>query len=151
MKLAALFIALAMLTMVIEGCERDTASGDSYGQKLDRAIEKSNQAILQPGDKAVVKVDQAGDVMATVVAALSDTAWITTGGTGDAAITASIKADFLKDPDISGMKIDVETRNGVVWLNGLTDDEAARARAEQIARVSKGVVQVNNHLAVKQL
>lgn len=153
MKLTALFIALAMLCMVIEGCDKYAGDGETYSQKIDRAIEKTNLAVIHVGDNVVSKVDEAGPAMSSAAAtAISDTASQTTGAVGDAAITGSIKADLLKDPDISVMKIDVETRAGVVSLNGLTYDAEARIRAERIARASKGVIQVNNHLVVvKQL
>ena len=35
------------------------------------------------------------------------------------AITASVSAGLLKDPDPSALKIDVDTRNGVVSMYGL--------------------------------
>ena len=66
----------------------------------------------------------------------------------DAAITASIKTDFLKDPDLSVLKIDVDT-GGVVTLNGLAGDDAPRARAEKMASAIKGVREVRNFLVVK--
>jgi osmotically-inducible protein OsmY len=69
---------------------------------------------------------------------------------GDGAITASIKASMLKDPDLSVLKIDVDTRDGVVVLNGLARDEAARERAGKIAEATKGVREVRNHLTTKQ-
>jgi len=68
----------------------------------------------------------------------------------DTAITASIKADYLKDPDLSVLKIDVDTAGGVVTLNGLAKDEAARKRAEQMAAAVKGVTEVRNYLTVKR-
>jgi hyperosmotically inducible periplasmic protein len=150
MKLTAIFIAVAMLCMVIEGCDK-YVGGETYGQKIDRAIEKTNLAVIQIGDKVVFRVDEAGAAMSSAATAISGTASIMTADVGDAAITGSIKADLLKDPDISVMKIDVETHDGVVSLNGLTYDESARARAERLARASKGVMQVNNRLVVKQL
>ncbi len=68
----------------------------------------------------------------------------------DAAITASIKTDYLKDPDLSVLKIDVDTRGGVVTLNGLAGDDAARSRAEKLASAIKGVREVRNFLVVKR-
>jgi hyperosmotically inducible periplasmic protein len=68
----------------------------------------------------------------------------------DGAITASINADFLKDPDLSVLKIDVDTKDGVVTLNGLAGNSAARQRAERLASAIKGVKEVRNHLTVKQ-
>jgi hyperosmotically inducible protein len=69
---------------------------------------------------------------------------------GDTAITASIKADYLKDPDLSVLRIEVETNAGVVTLNGVAENAAARRRAEQIAAAVKGVTQVRNYLTVKR-
>ena len=86
-----------------------------------------------------------------------DTAGSTTIDTGsarqalsDTAITASIKTDFLKDPDLSVLKIDVDTQEGVVTLNGLAANDDARARAERIAQGVKGVKQVRNFLVTKK-
>ena len=73
-----------------------------------------------------------------------------TSGTSDAAITASIKTDYLKDPDLSVLKIDVDTKGGVVTLNGLAADESARTRAEKLASAVKGVREVRNFLVVKR-
>ena len=44
---------------------------------------------------------------------------------GDAAITSAVKAKFLADTTVSGLKIDVDTKDGVVTLTGLasTDPE----------------------------
>ncbi|HUP28595.1 MAG TPA: BON domain-containing protein [Usitatibacter sp.] len=69
---------------------------------------------------------------------------------GDTAITASIKADYLKDPDLSVLRIDVDTTDGVVTLNGTAESDAARKRAEQLAAAQKGVKQVRNYLTLKR-
>ena len=68
----------------------------------------------------------------------------------DPAITASIKTDFLKDPDLSILKIDVDTKEGVVTLNGLAENDEARVRAEKIANGVKGVKEVRNFLVTKR-
>lgn len=68
----------------------------------------------------------------------------------DAAITASIKAGYLKDPDLGVFAIDVDTRDGVVTLDGTAPDEAARRRAAELAGATKGVREVRNQLTVKR-
>jgi hyperosmotically inducible protein len=68
----------------------------------------------------------------------------------DAAITASIKADFLKDDGLDVLKIEVDSRDGVVSLNGLAGSDASRLRAGRIAAAIKGVHEVRNFLVVKQ-
>jgi osmotically-inducible protein OsmY len=68
----------------------------------------------------------------------------------DSAITASIQTDFLKDPDLSVLKIDVDTKDGVVTLNGTAGNSDARSRAAKLASAIKGVKEVKNNLTVKQ-
>ena len=69
----------------------------------------------------------------------------------DATITASIRIDFLKDPDLSTLKIDVDASGGVVTLSGIAENEPARRRAELIARSVKGVLEVHNFVALKRV
>lgn len=69
---------------------------------------------------------------------------------GDAAIIASIKTDFLKDPDLSVLGIDVDIDGGVVTLKGQAENEQAKQRAGKIAESVKGVREVRNHLTVKK-
>ena len=76
--------------------------------------------------------------------------WSATGdAVGDAAITASIKSDLAKDPSLSALRIDVDTSNGRVKLNGTAPSEAARERATQIAMGVKGVQSVDNLLTIE--
>jgi hyperosmotically inducible protein len=173
---AAVIAALA--TLALAGCERD-AGDRTVGQKLDNAIDRTQQKITAAGEKTQQKIVEAGDktqealanagekianagdklVQKTgeaAVAVQEATAPVSSGvaesgkAVSDAAITASIKTDLLKDPDLSVLKIDVDTRGGVVTLNGLAGDEAARTRAEKMASAVKGVKEVRNFLVVKR-
>jgi osmotically-inducible protein OsmY len=67
----------------------------------------------------------------------------------DGVITAKVKAALLTDPDIKGLRIDVDTRNGVVTLTGNVDKAANLDRAARIARDTSGVKSVDNQLVVK--
>ena len=67
----------------------------------------------------------------------------------DAGITASVKTDLAKDSELSALAINVDTKDGVVTLNGPAPNEAAKARAETIAKAAKGVKSVDNKLVVK--
>jgi len=67
----------------------------------------------------------------------------------DAAITASVTAGLAKDPDLSAIKIDVDTKGGAVSLKGPAPSAAAKARAEEIAKGVQGVTSVDNQLDVK--
>ena len=58
-------------------------------------------------------------------------------------------AALAKDKDLSAIKIDVDTQNGVVTLSGPAPTATAKQRASEIARTVKGVSSVNNQLTVK--
>ena len=67
----------------------------------------------------------------------------------DAGITTAVKAKLLADPVVGGMKIDVDTRNGVVWLTG--DNMKSQAEIDQaimLAKMVEGVKSVENKLVV---
>ena len=66
----------------------------------------------------------------------------------DATITAHVSSGLAKDPDLSAIKIDVDTRAGAVTLSGPAPNASARERAEMIAKGVKGVVSVTNNLKV---
>jgi hyperosmotically inducible protein len=67
----------------------------------------------------------------------------------DAAITASVSAGLAKDPDLSAIKINVDTKGGAVSLKGPAPTAAAKARAEEIAKGVQGVTSVDNQLEVR--
>jgi osmotically-inducible protein OsmY len=66
----------------------------------------------------------------------------------DAAITAAVKAKLATDGDINPFNIDVDTNEGVVTLQGRVEKEAARTKAEQLARETDGVRRVINLVKV---
>ena len=82
---------------------------------------------------------------------------VATSGAGDVlepltdpAITTAVKAALLADPDSSGLKIDVDTKDAVVTLKGTVATEAEKTRAETVARNTKGVTSVVNNLKVSR-
>jgi osmotically-inducible protein OsmY len=197
MRTAAIAAIAALAGLALAACDRTATDDRTVGQKLDRAVEKTQQKLAEAGEKtretikeAAPKVEQkldaagqriaeatdkvvdrtreatrdardttvstARDARDTTVSTARDArAEASNGDTGramsDTAITASIKTDFLKDPDLSVLKIDVDTRGGVVTLNGLAENEAAKQRAEKMASAVKGVREVRNHLTVKRV
>ena len=77
-------------------------------------------------------------------AAASDAAAVT----GDAAITTAVKAKLLADPDTAGLRIDVDTSNGVVTLSGTLKSAAEKTEAVRLARETTGVKDVTDRLTV---
>ena len=67
----------------------------------------------------------------------------------DVGITAKVNAGLAKDPDLSAVRIDVDTKGGAVTLTGPVKSEQARERATQIARGVDGVTRVENHLEIR--
>ena len=66
----------------------------------------------------------------------------------DAAITSAVKSKFLADTSISGLKIDVDTKDGIVTLNGNVGSKAEADRAVSMARETDGVSRVVNNLRI---
>ena len=172
-KILRAAVLAALATLSLAGCQRE--SGDStVGQKLDKAIDRTqeklavagqatSQAVSEAGERTSQKLSEVGEKTQVAMANAADKVAEKTGqavsavqevsssaSVTDAAITASVKTDLLKDPDLSVLKIDVDTKGGVVTLNGLARDEAARARAEKMASAVKGVKEVRNFLVVKR-
>lgn len=66
----------------------------------------------------------------------------------DAAISENVRTGLLLDPVTERYEITVKVRNGVVGLYGTVDTAFEKMQAEDVARRSRGVVEVRNHLRV---
>ena len=66
----------------------------------------------------------------------------------DAAITTAVKTKFLAESGVPGTTIDVDTNNHVVTLTGTVKSKAESQKAMTIARETKGVKRVVNHLKI---
>jgi len=67
----------------------------------------------------------------------------------DSNTTAAVKAQLAREKASSLLRIDVDTTDGVVALNGTVESAEQKARAEQIARGVSGVRSVVNNLQVQ--
>ena len=79
---------------------------------------------------------------------IEDTASRAGAAITDAAITSAVKAKFLADTTVKGLKIDVDTSGGMVTLNGTVSSRAEADRAMTLARGTDGVKGVHNNLRV---
>ena len=68
--------------------------------------------------------------------------------TDDSAIYTAVKAKLIADPDIQGLKINVDVYQGTVTLSGRIPSEVLRNRALKIATEVRGVVKVHDSLAL---
>ncbi|MDY0745389.1 BON domain-containing protein [Paucibacter sp. R3-3] len=129
----------AALTMAACSKQDDTRTA---GQKLDDTIAKVDQKTDEAKAKTEAEAGKLGDKM-------SQTADKAEAKMADATITASIKSELARDPDLSALQINVDTRDGLVELNGTAPSDAAKDRATKLAAGIKGVLSVDNHLVVK--
>jgi hyperosmotically inducible protein len=68
----------------------------------------------------------------------------------DSTITATVKAKLVGDKAANLTRIDVDTTNQVVTLNGVVESADQKTRAEQLARQVGGVKSVKNNLQIQK-
>jgi hyperosmotically inducible protein len=140
---ARILATIAVVGVALIAC--DDRTDRTVGQKIDSALARTQEKLASAGNKIAQQTDKAVDSVKKSGEGAS------AKPVSDTAITASIKTDLLKDPDLSVLKIDVDTRDGVVTLNGLADNDDARNRAQKIAEGVKGVREVRNFLVTKRV
>jgi len=141
-----LLSSLAML-FALGACDR--ADNATVGERIDSGVSKTQQAgaeVKQEAKDATAKVGAAAE---SAVDTTKEMGAAAAGKIDDASITAKVNASLAADKDLSAIKIDVDTKDGVVTLSGPAPTATARERASEIARSVKGVNSVNNQLTVK--
>ena len=161
-KCSAQILAITALSFGLAACGK--SDDKTAGQKLDSAISQTQQAAENVGSKIEDGAVKAGDATANAldkagekVSNAADAAGhkIEEGATkagaalDDAGITAAVKTDLIKAPEISALQINVDTQGGAVTLSGTVPTEAIKTQAGDIAKAAKGVTSVNNNLTVK--
>jgi osmotically-inducible protein OsmY len=69
--------------------------------------------------------------------------------TANARITATIKGKFIREPNLSAFKINIDTTDGVVTLSGTVTSPEEVGHAMKIALETEGVYKVVSSLQVK--
>jgi hyperosmotically inducible protein len=100
---------------------------EAAAEAAREAEAKTDEAQKKAGDAA----DRAGNVIT------------------DAALTTAVKTKFLADTAISGLKIDVDTKDGVVTLTGTMPSAAEKTQALKVARETEGVKSVVDRLKIR--
>lgn len=146
----ASILAVSALALGLAACGK--TEDPTVGQRLDSAVEKTEQAAAVARVKADGAMQSAETKMeqgvASAESATKNAANSAMGAIDDATITAQVNASLAKDPDLSALKINVDTVGGKVTLNGPAPTTVARDRAETIAKAVEGVTSVNNQLVV---
>jgi hyperosmotically inducible protein len=151
--LRPLAIASAVaLALALSACGKQD-DGKTAGQQLDSAIAKTEEAAAQAKAKAQSEMASAGAAMKNATQGAESSGKDMAAKAGekidDLTITTTVTAGIAKDPDLSALKINVDTRDGAVTLNGSAPTETAREKAATLAKAVKGVNSVDNKLAVK--
>jgi hyperosmotically inducible protein len=116
----------------VEGSEKGVAAKSK--DATVKGAEKTKEATEKAAKKTAEKTK---DVAGTTGEVVTD-AWITT----------KINADFVNEDTLKGSDINVDTKDHIVTLKGTVASAAGKARAEQIAKTTKGVTRVVNTLTI---
>lgn len=147
-------VVLAGSTVMLAGCDKtQSPTPTTVGEKLDAAIDKTRAVAADVKVEAQTAYNDAQKRVEQDGPKVQDRAQSAATNAGkvidDVAITAQISTGLARDPELSALKIDVDTKDGVVILRGPAPSQAARERAGMVARGITGVVSVDNQLVVK--
>ena len=67
----------------------------------------------------------------------------------DSIICARVKTKMISDDFVKAAPIDVDVYNGVVYLTGIVQTDSQKRMAADLARGVEGVINVKNHLILK--
>jgi len=131
-------------------------AAEKTGEAIDTAAKATGKAVGTAAHKTADATEKAAEKTkdATTSAghktkeATSGTAGKTEDAVSDAAITTAVKSKLLGDGKTPGLKVDVDTDNGIVTLNGDVATAEARSEAVRLARSTKGVKRVVDKLTV---
>lgn len=138
--------AAVLAAFTLAGCNKtDTSANDMVSQTEQKAKEIGAEASKGAAQVGQATREVAQDVKQAGQNASNEVADKVT----DAVITSSVKAELVKDPNLSALKINVDTDAGRVLLQGTAPSSAARDQAMKLAQAVKGVVSVDNQLKVE--
>jgi hyperosmotically inducible protein len=135
----------------------DTASSrtaDAGGGPKDSARQGMETARSKLEEAGQAGRDDAGDASTGVMGAAADArekAYSPSASepkSDDTKLTSMVLAGLKADRELNPLRIDVDTREGVVTLSGSVPSAAAKARASEIAQNVKNVRSVNNQLTL---
>jgi hyperosmotically inducible protein len=148
---AALGLGLALLAWV--GCDKDSAIQVHHDSQGNEQINIDQKKIKDNLHQAGRELRQGAHDLAQSVHQEASDADRRYGATareslGDAALTAKVKARLIATPDLGGIRIHVNSRDGKVTLTGAVSSAQNRRQAEDIARRTEGVSGVDNQLQI---
>jgi hyperosmotically inducible protein len=133
----------------------------------DRVVTLKGEVDSPPAKARAVEIARATEGVRDVVDSLvvttpgtaatsgaMDTMKDKTGDAGDAlsdaGITTAVKTKLLADTEVSGLKIDVDTSNGIVTLTGNVNSASEKRRAVAVTTDTTGVKSVKDNLKIER-
>jgi hyperosmotically inducible protein len=112
--------------------------------EVQSSAEEAQALQLARNTEGVANVVDRLEVVPEAVAEPPDASLVSDAGT-----TAEIKAKLLADTQVSGLRIDVDTRDSVVTLSGTVTTAAEKNKALELAREVSGVTRVEDQLTIQ--
>lgn len=128
-------LATAAASFALVGCGQHE---EGVGEHIDSAVSQVEQRATQAVTGVQASAQKLDQKMAAAAAEHQQ----------DAAITAGIKAEFAADTVLNALRIDVQTKEGLVVLNGRAPDAASRDHATRVAATVKDVLSVDNKMVL---
>lgn len=120
---------------VSPGATPTTGIDDPIQEGAREAAREGREKAGEGAARAREGADRAGDAMPDM---------------GDVAITTQVKSKLLGDTNTPGLKIDVDTKDGVVTLTGTVPSAAEKQRAVELAKATDGVKSVVDRIKVSR-
>lgn len=123
-----------ILVLGLVGCSKP-GPAETAGKKIDQASESASAAVADTVNKAGEMAAKGSETTGQKI--------------DDAEITVKVKAALLYEDDLRSMKINVDTVQGIVTLEGSADSQKNKDKAIQLSAAVKGVRSVISKLTVE--
>ncbi|MFG6413084.1 BON domain-containing protein [Roseateles sp. DC23W] len=133
----ALVVGAALALLITHSLEDPRSMGTQLDDAIGQLRATGSQAEQRITDSQQAVADASSNAVAGVGTAMND-----------AGISLKVKTALAADPALSASRIDVDTVNGIVRLQGPAPDATAKARATVLAGAPQGVRGVDNQLAL---
>jgi len=150
-------LASSALLLAAAGC-----GGDSQEEALEEAtaavvakreaVQEARQAVEareQVAEEARKELEAAKSELRTQEQALREAESRIGGKATDATLFRSVQRRLLDDRELEDQAVAVQVAQGVVTLQGTVHDQKDRARAEEVARATPGVITIDNRIEVR--
>jgi osmotically-inducible protein OsmY len=134
----------------VSSCEYRRAVEHAPCAGLFRIGETEEGAFMKSSTCRAIVLSVALAVLMSITGCTSTTGQTAGQYVDDSTITASVKAKLVADKLANFTRVDVDTTNKVVSLDGIVETPDQKMRAEQLAMQVSGVSRVENNLQIQK-